>query len=288
MMPIQPLTGTRLVTTALNVPGPMAVERLRDLGAGVVKVEPPAGDPLQSASPDWYAALIAAAQVETIDLKTAAGQARFNTLLADTDLLLTAQRPAALARLGLSWNELSARFPSLCQVAIVGYAGTGSNDPGHDLTYLAACGLVAPGALPRTLFADVASSELAVSAALGALLERQRTGRGQYLEVPIAEAAARLAAPRRAGLTLNGAHLGGGFPGYNVYRASDGWIAVGALEPHFYQRLCQQLGVLDPSYEAFSQRFATETAAHWDRFGRRHDLPIAILVDENSPDASVT
>lgn len=283
MPSIQPLTGTRLVTTALNVPGPMAVERLREYGARVTKVEPPAGDPLASASPDWYAALTADAQVETIDLKTASGEARFNALLADADLFLTAQRPAALARLGLSWEELRARFPALCQVAIVGFGGSGTNDPGHDLTYLAAHGLVQAGTMPRTLFADVASSELAVSAALAALLERSRTGRGQYVEVPIADAAARLAAPRRAGLTVQGAHLGGGFPGYNVYRAKDGWIAVAALEPHFYQRLCQRLGVRDPTYDAFSARFAGESVAHWDTFGRAHDLPIGILADANPP-----
>lgn len=278
MAPLQPLTGKRLVTTALNVPGPMAVERLRAYGAAVIKVEPPAGDPLASANPDWYAALVADARVETLDLKTPTGQARFNAILADADLLLTAQRPAALARLGLSWEVLRARFPSLCQIAIVGFAGAG-NDPGHDLTYLAAHGLVQAEMLPRTLFADVASSEMAVSAALAALLERSRTGRGQYVEVPIAEAAARLAAPRRAGLTLPGALLGGGFPGYNVYRAKDGWIAVAALEPHFYQRLCQRLGVRAPTYDALGARFARESVSHWDAFGREHDLPIGILAD---------
>jgi crotonobetainyl-CoA:carnitine CoA-transferase CaiB-like acyl-CoA transferase len=287
MAPIKPLTGTRVVTTALNVPGPMAVERLHALGATVVKVEPPAGDPLRRANPAWYAQLAAGAAIETLDLKTASGRSRLDGLLADADLLLTAQRPAALARLGLSWDELRARYPSLCQVAIVGFPGA-ANEPGHDLTYLAAHGLVPPGSLPRTLFADVASSELAVSAALAVLLERGRTGRGQYLEVPIAEAAARLAAPRRAGLTLTGALLGGGFPGYNVYRARDGWIAVAALEPHFYERLCRQLGVLDPTYEAFSERFARESAEHWERFGREYDLPIGIVRDENSSDETRT
>lgn len=287
MPPIQPLTGTRLVTTALNVPGPMAVERLRDLGAVVVKVEPPAGDPLAGASPDWYAALIADAAVETLDLKTAAGCERFNALLAEADLLLTAQRPAALARLGFSWNELHARFPSLCQVAMVGHAGAGANDPGHDLTYLAAHGLVAPGSPPRTLFADVASSEMAVAAALVVLLERARAGQGQYLEVPIADAAQRLAAPRRAGLTREGALLGGGFPGYNLYRAADGWVAVAALESHFYERLCQRLGIRDASYEAFGERFARESVGHWERFGREHDLPLAAVADVTSPGGSM-
>lgn len=273
-----PLAGKRVVTLALNVPGPMAAERLRELGAAIVKVEPPDGDPLRAWSPDWYAELVQGATVETCDLKTATGQARMHELLGGADLLLTSQRPAALTRLKMDWAELHARYPSLCHVAIVGHGAPHHNAAGHDLTYLAANGLLQPPALPRTLFADVAGSEQAALAGLAALLERIRTGTGQYVEVALADAAARLAAPLTAGLTRPGAVLGSGFPGYNLYRTQNGWLAVAALEPHFYERLLKALNITEPSYERLAQHFATEPDEYWSRFARDHDLPLAPVV----------
>jgi alpha-methylacyl-CoA racemase len=269
-----PLTGFRVITLALNVPGPMAVERLRDFGASVLKIEPPQGDPLASSSPDWYARLVGGAEVRKCDLKTPAGREQLSQWLGDTDLLFTSQRPLALARLDLGWDSLHARFPKLCQVAMVGYPAPGQNVAGHDLTYLAANGLLAPPRLPATLYADVSGSEQAALAAVAVLLARERTGIGQYVEVAIADAVKRLAAPRDAGLTAAGAILGGGFPGYNLYRTKDGWVAVAALEPHFYARLCRQLGVPDPSHEAFASRFALESNAYWLQFAHDNDLPI--------------
>lgn len=274
-----PLANFQVVTLALNVPGPMAVERLRDFGARVIKVEPPQGDPLTLSSPDWYASLVAGARVEKCDLKTPAGREQLYHWLENSDLLLTSQRPLALERLGLGWDVIHARFPSLCQVAMVGYPAPDQNVAGHDLTYLAANGLLTPPRLPTTLFADVAGSEQAALAAVAVLLARERTRIGQYVEVAIADAAKRLAAPRNVGLTSAGAILGGGFPGYNLYRTKDGWVAVAALEPHFYQRLCEQLGVPAPSYQAMAARFALETNAYWSRFAEEYDLPIASVTD---------
>lgn len=274
---VPPLGNFRVVTLALNVPGPMAVERLRDFGASVLKIEPPQGDPLALSSPDWYRKLVAGVDVQKCDLKTSAGQDQIQQWLSPADLLLTSQRPLALARLGLGWDRIHSRFPKLCQVAIVGYPAPDQNVAGHDLTYLGANGLLTPPRLPPTLFGDVAGSEQAALAALAVLLARERTGTGQYVEVAISDAAKRLAAPRRAGLTSVGAVLGGGFPGYNLYRTQDGWIAVAALEPHFYENLCRQLGVAAPSFEALAARFALETNAHWLRLARDNDLPILPL-----------
>lgn len=274
---IAPLLNIRIVTIALNVPGPMAVERLHALGASVLKVEPPTGDPLAASSPQWYAKLADGMDVQQCDLKSATGMARMHEWLDGADLFLTSQRPAALARLDLDWETLHRLFPRLCQVAMVGYPEPNQNVAGHDLTYLAAKGLLAPPGLPPTLFADVAGSEQAALAALAVLLGRERTAGTQYVEVAISEAVERLAAPRRAGLTAPGAILGGGFPGYNLYRTQDGWLAVAALEPHFYERLCRQLGVAAPTYEAFAARFELEPDAYWRRFAQDNDLPIAPL-----------
>jgi crotonobetainyl-CoA:carnitine CoA-transferase CaiB-like acyl-CoA transferase len=269
-----PLAGMRVITLALNVPGPMAAERLRQLGASVTKIEPPDGDPLKSVNPRWYSRLTDGVTVVTCDLKTAPGSAFLFDRLADADLLLTSQRPAALKRIGLEWETLHARFPGLCQVAIVGFPAPRQDVAGHDLTYLASHGLLQPPALPSTLFADVAGSEQAALAAVAVLLGHQRTGIVEYVEVAIADAAKRLAAPRNAGLTTAGGYLAGAFPGYNLYRTADGWVAVAALEPHFYRRLCERLGVSNPSYESLAACFASQSNSYWSEFAAKHELPI--------------
>src|SRR5947208_9464629 len=116
------LDGIRVVTTALNLPGPAACARLRDLGAAVAKVEPPAGDPFESFCPGWYRRLHSRMDVRRIDMKGEAGRAEMAKLLEGADLLVTAQRASALARLGLDAQTLAARFPALCHVAITGHA----------------------------------------------------------------------------------------------------------------------------------------------------------------------
>jgi alpha-methylacyl-CoA racemase len=253
------LGGRRVVSLAINVPGPVAAGRLRELGAHVTKVEPPEGDPLAQSAPEWYREL-AGADIVHLDLK-GNGRERFDELLGEADLLLTAQRPSALARLGLAWRELHERFPRLSQVAIVGERD--SERPGHDLTYLARRGVVSPPQLPRTLAADLLGAELAVTAAVGALLSREPT----YVEVALADAAELLAQPLRHGLTRPGGILGGGFPGYGFYETSDGWIAVAALEPRFWERL-DELG------ENLGTVFRTRTSEEWEAWASERDVPL--------------
>jgi alpha-methylacyl-CoA racemase len=116
-----PLGGVRVLTLAVNLPGPVAACRLCGMGAAVVKVEPPGGDPLARMCPGYYAELSAGQEVVSMDLKAREDRVSLDNYLENMDLLLTASRPAALGRLGLSWPELRARFPRLCQVAIVGH-----------------------------------------------------------------------------------------------------------------------------------------------------------------------
>src|SRR5688572_1051684 len=138
---MDPLRDVHVVSLAVNIPGPVAAATLRDLGASVIKIEPPDGDPLAIASADWYTELITGIQVLRLDLKSGTGRARLDELLAQADLLLTSTRPAGLQRLGLGWPALHARYPRLCHVAIVGYQAPRQNVAGHDLTYQAETGL---------------------------------------------------------------------------------------------------------------------------------------------------
>jgi alpha-methylacyl-CoA racemase len=274
---MSPLAGLRVVTMAVNLPGPAACARLRDLGAAVTKVEPPAGDPFESFCPGWYARLHQGIAVHRLDLKSAAGREHMDVLLGVADVLITAQRPAALARLALDPEALASRHPRLCPVAITGHGPPDEGVPGHDLTYLATHGLLAPPALPATLFADMAGAERVVSTVLAMVHGRDRDGRGHAAVVALADAAAALAQPLREGLTRPGALLGGGFAGYNLYRARDGWIAVAALEPHFAERLAAALEVDALAVETLSARFAQRSAAEWEAWARPLDLPLVAV-----------
>jgi len=286
------LQDRHVLTLALNVPGPVAAARLAGLGATVTKVEPPGGDPLATVSPTWYRALHEGLAVQQIDLKTPEGRAALEPLLAAADLLLTANRPAALARLGLDWPALHARFPRLTQVAIVGQPSPRADLPGHDLTYVAAAGLVDPPRLPRTLVADLAGAERAIAAALAGLYGRDRGLGAGYSEVSLAEAAADFAAPLEHGLTARSGVLGGAFAGYNLYPTQDGWIAVAALEAHFWQRLRSavqalvdsavngsgaDIGTAELTRQDLERVFAEQPTAFWEGWAREQDLPIVGL-----------
>ena len=269
------LDGTTVVSLAPNVPGPVAAARLRDLGARLVKIEPPAGDLLARSAPYWYAALHRDAEILTLDLKTEAGRAALDARLADADLLLTSSRPSALVRLGLGWSDVHARHPNLAQVAIVGELPPHEEHAGHDLTYVAQLGMLEPPALPRTLVADLAGAERAVSAALGLLLRRARGEAARYEAVSLRDAAVVFAEPFAHGMTAPGGILGGGFGGYRCYRASDGWIAVAALEPQFERRLVEALGVASSDAALLEPVFASRDVAAWLALAEERDLPFA-------------
>jgi crotonobetainyl-CoA:carnitine CoA-transferase CaiB-like acyl-CoA transferase len=274
---MKPLENVRVLTLAVNLPGPLAVARLCQLGAAAVKVEPPAGDPLAQVCPGWYRALHAGLEVHRLDLKSAEGRARLDPWLAAADLLVTAMRPAALGRLGLSWAELHTRYPRLCQVAIVGSPPPREDLAGHDLTYQAHAGLLTPPHLPRACVADLAGAQEAVSAALALILARERGQGSPYATVSLARAAEWCAEPLRQGLTAPGGALGGGLPGYQLYRAREGWVAVAALEPHFLRRLVGELGLACASGKDFERVFLTRTAEEWERWGAEHDVPVAAV-----------
>ncbi len=276
---METLQGVRVVSLAVNLPGPLAVARLRSMGASVRKIEPPTGDPVAHAQPDWYGELHEGIDVTRIDLKDSADRARLDPYLDDSDLLITATRPSSLERLGLGWADLHSRFPRLSQVAIVGYPDPEEELPGHDLLYQAVHGLVQPPHMPSTLLADLGGALEAVIAALQLVRERDAGAPGRRIAVSLAAAAGWFAAPVRRGLTVPGGRLGGGFAGYRLYRASDGWVAVAALEPQFQRVLAEVLGVTRLDIGELEPIFASRTADEWIALARTRDLPIGRIID---------
>jgi alpha-methylacyl-CoA racemase len=274
---MQPLAGIKIVSTAFNLPGPAAVAQLHRLGADVVKVEPPQGDPMRLNCPDLYRDFLGKQQVVQLDLKQPDPRRQLDEHLAAADLLLTSTLPSSLARLGLSWPALHAQYPRLCQVAIIGHAPPDEELTGHDLTYQASVGLVNPPAMPATLLADMAGAQTAVTHALAVLLERSRTGEGVFSYVPIAGALDFFTLPIKHRLTAASSRLGGAWPNYNVYPTRDGWLAVAALEPQFWAQLKALLNVGEGTYDEMKAIFLTQSADHWARWAAEHRLPLAAV-----------
>lgn len=275
------LSGVTVVCAAVNVPGPRTAADLREMGATLIKVEPPTGDPLAVALGDgagsWYGELADGAEIRTIDLKSAAGVAEMNELLAGADVLLTSHRPSALRRMGLA--DATVRFPRLCHIEIVGDV-TDPERPGHDLTYQAGAGLIAGSEMPRSLFADLAGAHVATRAALALLVRRGVTGAGGHELVGLKQAAESMATPLRHGLTAPGGLLGGALPQYGIYPAEDGLVAVAALEPHFLRRLADAMSI-DPAPATVAARLpeflssrSTKSVVRW---ADDHDLPVAAI-----------
>jgi alpha-methylacyl-CoA racemase len=263
------LDGIRVVTIAQYVPGPLAVARLREAGAVVTKIEPPAGDPMLGLSAAWHAEMHTGIAIERVDLKSDGGRARVTTLLRSADVFITSQRPSTLARLALDPLSLRESHSHLRMLRIVGSV----QDPeraGHDLTYQAQSGLL-HDSMPRTLAADVMASERVFSSVLALL----RQPEGTATDVGLVESLAPLVAPLRHGLTTPDGTLGGAAPRYRLYAAKSGHIAIAALESHFETRLYQLLGVaLDADLSA---RFIERTATEWERWAQEHDLPIVAV-----------
>lgn len=259
-LPVPPtvLRGVNVLSLAPNLPGPIAARRLAEMGARVTKIEGPTGDLMAQAAPTYYEWLCTGQDVLQLNLKEEADRGQLKELLSTCDVLITSSRPAALARLGLSWEELHAAYPRLCQVAIVGHSGEDADLAGHDLTYQAHAGTLLPPAMPTVPVADLAGAELAVQAALALLLGRNAgegpagqdavsegaesqvqgaeeqsngsAGEGGYHEVALADAAEAFAMPAQFGLSAPGGLLGGALPGYRIYEAAPAGGA-GAGEP---------------------------------------------------------
>ena len=283
----RPLRGTRIVSLALNLPGPAALRRLADMGARCTKVNPPAGDPMQHYTPAGYAQLHAGIAERTLDLKDARGQAALHRLLASTDVLLTSFRPSALAKLGLGWTSLHPRYPTLSLVQVVGAPGPLAEIPGHDLTYQAEIDLVPGLALPASLFADMGGALMASEAVLQAVLLQKTTGQGTRHEVALSSAAAWLALPRQWQMTTPQGAVGGAHAGYRIYPCRNGRVAVAALEAHFAQRLCEAAGVkiahpvkdlFKPAvHRAIAAFLAGKTRQALDALATAKDIPLLTM-----------
>lgn len=288
-----PLDGLLVVDFTTLLPGPLATLWLREAGARVVKIErPPIGDEMREYVPRVgstsvnFAMLNAGKESLALDLRHAADRARLEPLLHEADVLVEQFRPGVMARLGLDYPTLRQRNPRLVYCSLTGYgqAGPKAQVAAHDLNYLADSGLLSLSkpAVPPVLLADIGGGSYpAFVNVLLALLRRERTGQGAYLDVAMTDnlfpwlywaigngvVAGQWPVPA-------GERVTGGSPRYNLYPAADGrFMAAAPLEDRFWVRFCALLGleaarlddVGDPEgvRALVAERIAARTSAEW-------------------------
>jgi crotonobetainyl-CoA:carnitine CoA-transferase CaiB-like acyl-CoA transferase len=258
---VSALAGLRVVDLTRYIPGPYCTMLLADLGADVVKIEePPIGDPTRIVPPPLsedsalHAALNRNKRSVLLDLRQDEGVAIVRKLAARADVFVEAFRPGTMARRGLGYDDLRTENPRLVYCSLSGYGQDGplAQRAGHDVDYAALSGFLGTNCdadghpvLPATQVADMAGGLSAALGILAALQARERTGCGQLVDVSMFQAAlALMTVPATralaGGSSLN--ELSGHYACYNVYRCRDGKaVAVGALEPKFWENLCRVL-----------------------------------------------
>ena len=309
-----PLAGIRVVDLTRLLPGPLATRHLAELGAEVLKIEGPTVQgqddgtrtmgqtPAERAAGEaalTFRALNHGKQLLRLDLRAPDGVAALLELVRGADVLVEGFRPGVMAKLGLGWQTLRAVNPKLVMCAISGYGQTGAwaHRAGHDINYIAMAGVLeqiatvdGELAVPNFQIGDLmGGTQAAVTGILAGLLGAQRTGRGRFVDVSMAHEVLRHHVLATYTLKTTGRTptpgrdlLSGGAPCYGVYRTADArHLAVGALEPKFWQALCEAIerpawaaqhwstGLQVGGADSMALRaelaalFAAEPLAHW-------------------------
>jgi alpha-methylacyl-CoA racemase len=255
------LDGVTVLDLASVGPAVRASGWLADYGASVIKVGPVPRDAAAQITPKphYYSGGRGTRRIQ-LDLKSAAGREAFLRLAESVDVVIESFRPGVVDRLGIGYDDVKGRNPRIVYCSTSGYGQTGPRAQwaGHDLNYLAVSGFLATGErgpddkpmVPGATIADSAGGGLhAVAAILAALVARERTGEGTYLDVAVADGMLALMSLQIDDVLATGADqppksapLSGSYACYDTYRCADGgWVAVAAIEPKFWANLCNAL-----------------------------------------------
>jgi crotonobetainyl-CoA:carnitine CoA-transferase CaiB-like acyl-CoA transferase len=260
-----PLAGVRVLDLSAYIAGPYGCTLLADMGAEVVKIEPPTGDNLRkypstlAAESRAFLGVNRGKQGVALDLKQADGQAVLLRLLDDADVLVHNFRPGVPERLGIGYEQLRARRPGLVYCAVTGYGDTGpmKDHAGYDQvlqTFAGICALQG-GERPEIVYGSVVDYYAAAMVASGvsaALFDRARTGAGQYVGVSLLRSALAMQSARMIWADGEPAGIGrdmrsGGITGLHPTR--EGWLYLSANTPHFWQTLCERTGLAELAHD---------------------------------------
>ena len=303
-----PLSHITVVDLTVNLPGPFCSMTLADLGARVVKVEPPGGDPLRRSSPGMWSGLNRGKESIVLDLKDPDDRRTLASLARGADVVLEGWRPGVAQRLGADHPTLSTGNARLvyCSISGFGQDGPWRDRPGHDINYLALAGYLGVQTAvegrpwpPPILVSDLASGLYASIMVLAALNGREQSGEGTYIDLSMTEAALSLLGPEIGSLAGEGEGAADpnmtAIPHYGVFRCADGrWFSLGIVhEDHFWDRFCAAAGLDDLSGMRFDERmskrdrvaerlesvFETLPAAEWERRLEEADVPGARVLE---------
>jgi crotonobetainyl-CoA:carnitine CoA-transferase CaiB-like acyl-CoA transferase len=275
---VEPLHHVLVADLTRNLPGPFATRELLRLGARVVRLEAPDGDPVREVAPEWDRALNAGKESVLWDAK--ADPDLGPALCARADVVVEGFRPGVAERLGVGPDSLPG---SVVYCSITGF-GEDDRRAGHDLNYMGWAGALEPTApaMPPVPIADLAAGALtAVVRILAALLERGRTGRGARIVVSMTHEAHGFAQFARS--------LTGALACYRIYETADGrYLTIAALEPHFWRRLCELLDRTDllaranDAHAELEEVFRTRPLTDWLELFDGEDVcagPVATLAE---------
>ena len=309
------LDDIRVLDLSRLAPGPFCTMMLGDLGADILLIEPPpdsrAGKaPGSGLSGDAYNALGRNKRSIILNLRDDDAREVFYKLVETADVVLEGFRPGVVQRLGVDYETLRQKNPRLVYCSLSGYGQTGpyAGLVGHDINYISiggALGMIGwpgqPPAIPMNIIADFAAGGMhAAYAILAALHARERTGRGQHVDIAMSDGVLYLLAMAVSGYYASGGRapeagatmLNGSIPAYNVYQCSDGgWISIGSLESHFWANLCRVMGREDfipyqfdsekreeiAAY--FHEQFKSKTRDEWFDVLRETDICVAPVYD---------
>ena len=279
------LAGLKVVELSTMIAGPLCGQFLADHGAEVIKVESPAGDPARDAPPElggvgaYFAGMNRNKSVLALDLKQESGRDVLWRLLADADVFVENLLPGTLARWGLDYPALAARLPRLIHCSVTGFGADGplGGRPGYDAVLQAYCGLMSINGQPENgstrmgvAIVDITTGMNAGMGVLLALAARERTGRGQYVDVTLYDSALALLHPFASnwfGSGVTQGPVGNGHPTlvpYDKFKTRDGEIFIGVAVPGQFRRLMQLLGRpelgTDPRFAASPARIENRAA----------------------------
>ncbi len=246
------LHDVRVLDLSIWRPGPYATQLLADLGADVIKLEPPGGDPMR-VFPQLFATLNANKRSIVLDLHDPDQRADAHAIVAEADALVEGFRPGVAARLGMGEPEVRTINPSIVYCSVSGYGQDGplAQIPGHDLNYQAYAGMLTPiGGTPvecTVPIADLSGGVFAAMATCAALLGRTRTGSGERIDVAMAEVLATWTGPFTGTAVAGSDKPMGKLPSYGSFRTADAqWVTLGVIdEQHFWTRLCDVLDLAE-------------------------------------------
>jgi crotonobetainyl-CoA:carnitine CoA-transferase CaiB-like acyl-CoA transferase len=258
------LGGVRVLDLSIWRPGPYATQLLVEMGADVVKVEPPGGDPMR-VFPTLFAVLNAGKRSAAVDLKSDAGRTAVLARAEDADVVVEGFRPGVVGALGVDDVGVRRVNPSIVYCSISGYGQTGplATVPGHDVNYQAWAAVLEPRpgegpVVARPPIADLAGGVYAAMAVCAALVRRARTGEGESIDVSMTDILASWVGAVPPLRLPDGQSVGGQVPGYGTFATADGgWIALGVIsEDHFWSGLVRTLGLDDVASLSFGERLA--------------------------------